>query len=147
MTLPLPARTDQPCVAHAQVTTQRCATNAQYNELHHVIPQAWQNAWLEGEKLFDPRTVPLCPTGHRNVHFWLVALMHALPATVLDVNTTASDRSAVMAADDAVHLTAKREGRRVNRKEFACAREALIRWVESGKSLGWLATRKLWGQA
>lgn len=50
-------------------------------ELHHVIPQAWQHIWappgaaLDSNGLWDPRTAPLCPTGHRNVHFWIVRLM------------------------------------------------------------------------
>lgn len=59
-------------------------------EVHHVIPVAWQLFWQpqvapypgkdpdgRGE-LWDARTVSCCPTGHRNVHTWIVALMHAL---------------------------------------------------------------------
>lgn len=44
-------------------------------EEHHVLPQAWQNFALGREALFDRRTVTLCPTCHRNVHHWIVALM------------------------------------------------------------------------
>jgi len=54
-------------------------------EQHHVIPRAWQAAYrpasaaglpLKSDDLWDPRTVPLCPTCHRNVHYWIVRLMH-----------------------------------------------------------------------
>lgn len=51
------------------------------SEAHHVIPQAWQNYALGAEKLFDKRTVLLCPTGHRNVHTYIVMLMKEQPVT------------------------------------------------------------------
>lgn len=44
-----------------------------YCEQHHVVPQAWQLEWEA--KLWDPTTTPLCPTGHRNVHWWLARFM------------------------------------------------------------------------
>lgn len=46
-------------------------------ELHHVIPRAWQLFWAPEGKLglWAPRTTPLCPTGHRNLHIRMVALM------------------------------------------------------------------------
>lgn len=58
-------------------------------EAHHVVPQAWQYAWQpalmgfpgrgDHGMLWDARTVELCPTGHRNVHALIVALMHGRP--------------------------------------------------------------------
>lgn len=77
-------------------------------ELHHVVPQSWQHAFTptpagiapagavaghgtegvlwdavvghgaEGV-LWDARTVPLCPTSHRNVHAALVAMVRGRP--------------------------------------------------------------------
>lgn len=59
-------------------------------EVHHIVPVGWQHiaAWqpamppfpgpdTEGRgELWDDRTIVLCPTGHRNVHTLIVALMH-----------------------------------------------------------------------
>ena len=57
-------------------------------ELHHLIPVGWQKTWQPATapypgtdpdgrgKLWDARTVALCPTHHRNVHWWIVRLMH-----------------------------------------------------------------------
>lgn len=59
-------------------------------EDHHVVPVAWQQTWQpavapypgidpDGRgKLWDARTIPVAPTCHRNVHAWIVRLMHAL---------------------------------------------------------------------
>jgi hypothetical protein len=56
-------------------------------EDHHIIPQAWQKfwwpqspgtGWQKPGDLWDVRTAPCCPTGHRNVHALLVEIMHAL---------------------------------------------------------------------
>lgn len=50
-------------------------------EEHHVVPQAWQHLWVPASEpmvygpLWHPETITLCPTGHRNVHFWLVKYM------------------------------------------------------------------------
>lgn len=56
-------------------------------ELHHVVPVGWQKTWQpqsapypgydhDGRgKLWDARTVALCPTSHRNTHAWIVRLM------------------------------------------------------------------------
>jgi len=60
-------------------------------EQHHVIPVAWMLFWQPPEdvwpdpgkdpdgrgQLWDARTVACCPTGHRNVHAWIVRLMRA----------------------------------------------------------------------
>lgn len=65
-------------------------------EDHHVIPQAWQQLWTPTgrysfenalpvdtvKRLWDARTVPLCPTGHRNVHYWMVAMMKSIRARI-----------------------------------------------------------------
>lgn len=60
-------------------------------EYHHVIPVGWQQiTWQPAEPpspgvdpdgrgaLWDDRRIPLCPTGHRNVHTWIVRIMHQL---------------------------------------------------------------------
>lgn len=88
------------------------------SELHHVIPQAWQNWKLGAERLFDKRTIELCPTGHRNVHYWLVRYMKGLDATPKKPN-----------------------------KEQAIALMAIQRWQDMGYSIEDLRAQKLWGQA
>jgi hypothetical protein len=56
-------------------------------EQHHILPQAWQRFWvppgatISGKALlWDPRTVTLCPTGHRNVHALIVRVMKQVAA-------------------------------------------------------------------
>jgi hypothetical protein len=64
-------------------------------EFHHLIPVGMQlrtATQLQGTPpspgqdpngrglLWDNRGAYLCPTGHRNVHYWLVAMMHAAVA-------------------------------------------------------------------
>lgn len=59
-------------------------------EVHHVVPVAWQlrtpvaTPPAPGRdpagrgQLWDARTVRVCPTHHRNVHYWLVQMMKAV---------------------------------------------------------------------
>lgn len=66
---------------------KKCAVHADHHPLplyleeHHVIPRAWQAAWAPSnttagsDGIWDPRTEPLCRTGHGNVHFWIEAAM------------------------------------------------------------------------
>jgi hypothetical protein len=62
-------------------------------EWHHVVPVAWQLNTLSPSSrpapgmdtsgrgmLWDIRGVWLCPTGHRNVHHWIVLMTRALNA-------------------------------------------------------------------
>ncbi len=82
-------------------------------EFHHLIPVAWQLFWqpakpwpAEGKDtegrglLWDDRGAALCPTGHRNVHFYIVKLMRDLAAGTPDAGvpktpTTAMARLAI----------------------------------------------------
>jgi hypothetical protein len=70
--------TAAPCQAH-----KFHRPKATYQEAHHVVPQAWQEFWRPDTPvkthLWHPETVALCPTGHRNVHYFLVQMMHGLP--------------------------------------------------------------------
>lgn len=89
-------------------------------EDHHVIPRAWQSFWIPAGKIahiWDPRTVTLCPTSHRNVHVWIVRFMHAgMPKHVVG-------------------------------REAKIAALALTRWEEAGGSLEALREAGLWGEA
>lgn len=152
--------TSEPCVAHKQ---HRPLATGQ--EEHHVIPQAFQGFWhpagvsLEingvptvgmtslarpGEivrlavGLWDRRTVALCPTGHRNVHHWLVKAMHAWEA---DPEPTL-DR-----AWDLVLRFARKDGIRPNEAEVAIARLGMQRWLEAGGDLLALCKVGLYGSA
>lgn len=111
-------------------------------ELHHVIPQAWQQVfttphvddgaslaqdhsltdWVpghgdQGRMLWDARTVALCPTGHRNVHHHLVLAMRGVTP------------------------------RRVRGKEHALALLAMERFTAAGGDLAVLRAHGLFGQA
>ena len=96
-----------PCEAH-RLHRPRAMTI----ELHHVIPQAWQNMVLHSEVLFDKRTVALCPTGHRNVHALLVTMMKASQG------------------DDPLDAYQTHKGRRG--KEFDIAYAGIVRFHEAG---------------
>jgi hypothetical protein len=120
-------------------------------ELHHVIPQAWQQVFTgplrpepaigddhrraghgtEGRHLWDARTVALCPTGHRNVHVWIVRLMHLC-----------TDEEPAHAVAAARHVDASARG-----KEFDLAVLALTRFRDAGGSLQSLVAARQWGEA
>lgn len=105
-----------PCEAH----TTHQPTNLTI-ERHHIIPQAWQFTWTPAGaapgKLWDPRTADLCPTGHRNVHMIIVAMMKKLTIP------------------------------RRNTKEYTIAKEALDRFVAAGGDLDFLRSKGEWGEA
>lgn len=112
-------------------------------EWHHVIPVAWQlktpvaNPPFPGKDpngrgmLWDARGVWLCPTGHRNVHHWIVAMM----------------RAAALANSDDPLVAYKAAKPRFLPKEFAVAYDALTRLRgESGQGLVALTAVGEWGQ-
>lgn len=131
-------------------------------EQHHLIPQAWQHFAQQGAKdalpeerarwargaatagvvvLFDPRTVGVAPTCHRNVHYCIVALMRALNAE------PASSR-------DTLHPEFVRAIRRklsvrggMHGAEFECAQLALVRYAAAGHKLSELQAAGLYGEA
>lgn len=113
-------------------------------EFHHVVPVAWQLMWQPPEpwrfpgydpdgrgKLWDNRGVEVCPTGHRNVHFWLVRLMHAV-----------TGENPVQAAKAVRAIDSKARG-----IEFQTALWALVRWKEGGGSLQMLVAAHEWGMS
>lgn len=56
-------------------------------EAHHYIPREWQALTTPAAPgpvvagVWDPRTVPLCRTGHGNTHYWIVRLSRAVKAS------------------------------------------------------------------
>lgn len=119
-----------------------------YLEVHHVIPQAWQATWrpegrgpfpapspdTKGLELWDARTATVCRTGHGNIHFWIVRMMHV-----------ADD----LAVDDVPRLMHEVRSRLVGHSpgtdDFAVASSALIRFQEVGGDLGTLIAAREWG--
>jgi hypothetical protein len=95
------------------------------------VPQAWQAA-INSNALFDRDTVELCPTCHRNVHYWIVHLMHS----VSDLHTN-DPLDAKLAVFGSKRLTTEQE----------VAYKALTEWRASGRELLWLTNRGLWGVA
>lgn len=144
-----------------------------YRELHHVVPQAWQAVWwpsenngdavfshtapsaageLQGhgyylpkQKVWDPRTEPCCPTGHRNVHYLLVAMMKKWQSSYQDLWSQTEDRilECKRAVVNDMHAAAYAAGP----KEAAMAVLAMTRWNEWGGDLRLLTSRKLYGYA
>jgi hypothetical protein len=97
-------------------------------ERHHIIPQAWQ--LHDSPALWDPRTVALCPTSHRNVHFWLVQLMHAGAGS-----------------DDPLQAKLRLfRGHRLTREQ-SIAYDALTRYRGTTRSLEALRAAHLYGEA
>lgn len=110
-------------------------------EWHHLIPVAWQlavpfpaNPPSPGPDtsgrghLWDNRGIWVCPTGHRNIHFWIVRLMKTVNAAKQD-NPNAAYRTV---------------GGRTN--DFKQAYISLVRMLPFG-SLYDLTTKGEWGQA
>lgn len=108
-------------------------------ELHHVIPVAWQLIpWkpavppypgrdIDGRgMLWDARMVACCPTGHRNIHAFIVRLMHAVTG------------------EDPLQAESVVKGRGV---QFDWACQALLRFKEAGGSLQTLVAAHQWGMA
>lgn len=113
-----------------------------YCEIHHIVPRAWQGFWqpadppfpakVDGQELWDARTVTVCRTGHGNIHFWITLLMHAWGGGA-DLSTLAK-------------LVREQHPEHLGHADFACALEALQRYEEVGGDLGGLVKAGLWGQ-
>lgn len=115
-------------------------------EQHHVCPVGWQHTWQpavapfpgrdpdgRGE-LWDDRTIPVAPTCHKDIHFWIVALMHAIEAQGGENIDAAA--AAVRSADS-----------RARGPQFEWALEALRRFQAVGGLLQDLVAAKEWGEA
>jgi hypothetical protein len=101
-----------------------------YRESHHAVPQAWQRHVNDG-KLFDPRIIRLCRTGHGNVHYWLAIMNRTQAAHGI--------------ANDILPTKVLLAGHKYNRKESEIARIALLRWLEVGYDLKVLWDNHMWG--
>lgn len=116
-------------------------------EDHHIIPQAWQHSTApistfdpqlverqpDGLVLWDKRTIRLCPTGHRNVHFYLVLFMHDI----------AADRP----SDERTWFAVKRQKFKRPTQQQLVALLGMQRYLDSDNSLIALTTRGLYGEA
>lgn len=106
-------------------------------ESHHIVPRAWQATWHPADDqriLWAPRTIELCPTGHRNVHLILVELMkQAQVATAPDDATR---------LETATHLVKQLHGQRA---EFPLACQAPQLWISKGGQLMALFAAKQYG--
>jgi hypothetical protein len=106
-------------------------------EVHHIMPVGFQLTWQPSVPpypgndpngrgmLWDNRTVACCPTGHRDIHYWIVKLMHA----VTD--------------EDPLQAESVVKGRGV---QFDWACQALLRFKEYGGSLQALRVAHEYGQ-
>lgn len=111
-------------------------------EKHHIVPRSWDRIYIPpvapypgrdpegGPPLWDARTIPLCPSSHRNIHHWIVALMHAVAA---------EDPAQALAAVKAANMLARGP-------QLAVALEALTRFKAAGGSLQQLVAAGEWGQ-
>jgi hypothetical protein len=125
-----------PCAAHAYH-----APTPTYFELHHVVPRSWQATWrpdvapfpghYDGQPLWDARTVDLCRTGHGDVHYWIVTLMHAWQEGDELGDLARRVRAAARNA--------------VGKTEFVIAQQALGRFSGVGGDLGALAAAHEYG--
>lgn len=119
-----------------------------YLEVHHVVPQAWQATWQPdgrgpfpapspdhpGLNLWDARTTKVCRTGHGNIHFWIVRLVHAAD----DLGVDDVPRLMHEVRSGLVHHSPGTD-------DYAVAAAALIRFQEAGGELGTLIAAREWG--
>lgn len=122
-----PPTVEMPCTIHRQHRPVSLVT-----ELHHVMPQGWQRTWApdgDTDRLWHPETVALCPSGHRDVHRIIDALMHSV-----------SDAAGVEGATARVRPTFGRLS------EFPLAVRALALWEQAGGSFDLLIAHHEYGQ-
>jgi hypothetical protein len=125
-------------------------------EDHHVIPRHWQQLWTPEkapypgvfkefgvwQQLWDARTVKVPPTCHRNVHHWLVALMHELA----QLRAVPFDSTTVVVASKAVSkVNALRD--KMALQELQWAAEAPLRFLAAGGDIGLLVRAQAWGES
>lgn len=129
----------------AEAAAVECVLHKTHNpahmtiEFHHVIPVAWQQFYQPPEpwpfpgrdpngrgELWDDRTIPLCPTGHRNTHFIIVEFMKSPHG-----NDPAEARRNV-----------KHKG-----SQYDAAYLALTRFAAAGGDIVALVAARQWGQA
>ena len=108
-------------------------------EAHHLVPVAWQLFWkpqtapfpgvdADGRgTLWDDRTVPVCPTHHRNVHALIVQIMRAVKQDTIP--------------------TLPSKATRAHKAEYQIAQEGLQHLLDAGGSLVSLAAAGEWGEA
>lgn len=130
-----------------------------YCEAHHIIPQSWQQVFTPpgfkhqadkdfpyagpspdhtGLYLWDARTVHVCRTGHGNVHFWLVKIMHIISDIKGDQSSL---RAAVAQAQDEMHKIHQR----IPYAELDISVFAITRFTGEGGSLQTLFNAKQFG--
>jgi hypothetical protein len=119
-----------------------------YLELHHLSPQAWQKSeagkWLFVERdkngLFLPQTVPLCRTGHGNVHYWLQLAMKTWWN-----NNQANPEPAETEAGVRAVFAQITKGRQHHHPEVAFSQLGMVRWLSVGGKLADLCRLHQWG--
>jgi len=160
---------DKPFMATPVTADQRCILHAShgpaapyYTELHHVIPQAWQALWKpeiprDQSKLWDPRTIPCDPTGHRSVHWLLVKFMKAWAVWIMtDDGQELGQSSGTINQHIKREITSIRSELRKNRaairksvnsNESYWASQAMLRFDEAGGTLKLLTDAHEYGNA
>lgn len=148
--------TSEPCQVHKVHTPI-----VTYCELHHIIPQAWQvifqpvgfdldhgpadpkqfpNAGLSPDRkgvwLWDARTVPVCRTGHGNVHVHLVNLMRSMSARTIALPSLLSEAKKMMYGSQ----------NRLDALAAAVAYEGAWRFAATGSSFVALWSKGEWGE-
>lgn len=126
-------------------------------EFHHVVPVAWQLLWQPPKPwpfpgndpdgrgaLWDSRGLDICPTGHRNVHAWIVRMMREVTLTLGREHASFDPEDALLV----VSAARKKYGKSATASnEFQTATLALIRWREGGGSLQELVRHDEWGES
>lgn len=135
-----PLATAAPCSAHRSHSPEPL-----YCEEHHVLPRAWQNFWhptaapLSTDGLFDARVVPLCRTGHGNVHFMLVAIMRKFERLKGVGGILAAEQEALK------DLRFAHPRLQLSRSEREVVRLGMTRWEAAGGDLLALCAAGLYG--
>lgn len=125
-------------------------------ERHHPVPRAWQAIYTPakapfpgqygGQALWDSRVVMVPPTCHRNVHHWIVLLMHEL-AELIPASSEPNDQGQYVDAA-AAHVAKVAQIRsEPQAHELDCAKLAPARFLEAGGDLLRLISLRAWGEA
>jgi hypothetical protein len=119
---------------------------------HHILPVEWQQRWrpkvdnfegLPSAPLWAPQTIPVCGTGHDNVHAIIREITYEL-RVILQYERDLSPEQAIKVADKRSLIALKKRcGVLPTSYERDVAKQAFTNWLAAGGDLFFLLTGKL----
>lgn len=116
---------------------------------HHLIPRAWQKAWaptsapfpkeVDGQALWDGRSVFVCPTGHRGIHYFLEQFTHTAKMMPGLTESGQNDKGMLAQIIPLIHPKGSPP------RELQQAFQGMVNWISAGGTLYFLVQNHLWG--